>query len=273
MKINYFRSLWGAHLPSHEENIAATREAGFDGIEYIALPDDAERRAFGEQLKIHDLDFILQLGTGAGTGPAIGPETPDEHMQSLENEYSSGLDLNPLFANAHSGRDIFSPEDNLRIIEKGMQLEITHGLDLLHETHRGRATSTLPATRELIRQRPDLKLTADFSHWTCAHESMLEDQQEAMTEILPRVHHIHARVGNAQSPQVSDPRLPEHQDALETHLAWWKEAIRHRKEAGAESTTVTVEFGPPPYFPGDYSAEKLWDINRWMFDYLKNQLG
>lgn len=272
MNIRYFRSLWGAHLSSHEANITATREAGFDGIEYIALPDDAERRAFGEHLRANELAFILQLGTGAGTGPAIGPETPADHLQSLEHEYMLGLDLNPLFANAHSGRDIFSSTDNLSIIEKGIQLEQSHGLPLLHETHRGRATSTLPTTLELVRKQPVLKLTADFSHWTCTHESMLQDQTESMAEVLHHVHHIHARVGNEQSPQVSDPRLPENKEVLETHLAWWQEAIRHRREAEAELITVTVEFGPPPYFSSDYSAEKLWEINCWMLNYLKNEL-
>jgi sugar phosphate isomerase/epimerase len=273
MNIRYFRSLWGAQLSSHEKNIAATREAGFDGVEYIALPDDAERLAFGKHIKTHDLDFILQLGTGAGTGPAIGQQTPTDHAQSLEREFLLGLDLDPLFANAHSGRDIFSPDDNLMVMEKGAELEVAHDLTLLHETHRGRATATLPTTLELIRRQPSLKLTADFSHWTCAHESMLQDQQEAMAEILPHVHHIHARVGNEQSPQVGDPRSAENKEALDTHLGWWKEVIRLRREAGAEEVTVTVEFGPPPYFSGDYTAEKLWEINCWMLDYLKKELA
>lgn len=273
MNIRYFRSLWGAPLSSHEKNIAATREAGYDGIEYIAIPDDAARAAFGAQIKAHNLDFILQLGTGAGTGPAVDQQTPLDHLQSLDREFLLGLDLNPLFVNAHSGRDTFSIEENLSIFEKASELEQTHGLAVLHETHRGRATATLPATLEWVRRQPELKLTADFSHWTCAHESMLQDQEEAMAQILAHVHHIHARVGNEQSPQISDPRAPENKGALEIHLNWWKQAILHRKEAGAEQVTITVEFGPPPYFYGEYTAEKLWEINGWMLEYLRTELG
>lgn len=272
MEIKYFRSLWGMHLPTIEENIVATHEAGFDGIEYIALPDDAERHAFGKQLKTNDLDFILQIGTGAGTGPSIGPESNTEHLRTLEREFRLGVDLNPIFVNAHSGRDIFSHAQNAPLFEKSKTLEKENQLLILHETHRGRATATLPTTLELIRQFPSLKLTADFSHWTCAHESMLQDQEEALAEILPRVHHIHARVGSEQSPQIDDPRAVEHKQELEIHLEWWKRIIRHRRESGSQQITITVEFGPPPYFNGIYSPEKLWDINRWMMEYLKHEL-
>ena len=275
MTIKYFRSLWGMHLPTIEENIIATREAGFDGIEYIALPDAAERRAFGDQVKANDLDFILQLGTGAGTGPAIGPESPAEHLHTLESEFLLGLKLDPILVNCHSGRDIFSFDDNLKLVRKTEELEKQHQVPVLLETHRGRASSTVPRTMELLQLVPSLKLTADFSHWTCAHESLLEDQQESMAEILPRVHHIHARVGNGQSPQIRDPRdlsHPADRLAFDAHLDWWKQIINDRRAAGDDTMTITVEFGPPPYYQSEFSAEKLWQINCWMKDFLKQEL-
>lgn len=272
MKLKFFRSLWGAHLPTHSENIAATREAGFDGIEYIALPDDQERRHFGEQLTAHQLDFILQLGTGAGTGPAIGPETPQQHADSFEHEYLLGMELSPLLVNSHTGRDIFTPDENHLTFERAARLESEHGIPVFHETHRGRATSTVPATLAILGRYPGIKFTSDLSHWTCAHESLLEDQQQSLQSIAPHIHHIHARVGNAQSPQISDPRDPVHADALNAHLRFWKQVISHRFNAGHELTTITVEFGPPPYFPGEFCADKLWEINRHFLAYLKENL-
>ena len=272
MNVRFFRSLWGMHLPSLEENIAITQAAGFDGVEYIALPDQYERQNFSHYLQRHNLKFILQLGTGSGTGPSIGNESPENHCKSLQHEFLLGIDLNPLFINAHTGRDIFSLTENQLILDQAANLESQYNIPILHETHRGRATATIPATLDLLSQNPHLKLTSDLSHWTCTHESLLEDQKESLSKIAPHVHHIHARIGDAQCPQVSDPRDLQHQNALLAHMRFWKEIIIQRHRNGHDNTTVTVEFGPPPYYRDHFSGNKLWEINCWMFEYLKEHL-
>lgn len=273
MKIRYFRSLWGAPSDSLSKNLSATKDAGFDGIEFIAPARIEERRNLRSELDSHGLDFILQLGTGEGTGPAIGPESPLSHLKDLEREMSYVEDLQPILANSHTGRDIFSFEDNLQIFQRACELEAFHGVELLHEVHRGRATGNVPATLGYLRGLPGLFLTADLSHWTCAHESLLEDQAASMEVILPRVKHIHARVGDSQRPQVDDPLDKRNAKALEAHMRFWKSIVRHRQNAGADLLTVTVEFGPPPYFLGDADPKRLWEINCSFREYLSRELS
>ena len=273
MKIKYFRSLWGAHLPSMRENISATKEAGFDGIEFIAMPDQAECEEFGALMEEYGLEFILQVGSGAGTGPAVGPEGVEEHIRSLRKEIQIGAGLKPLFVNAHAGRDWFGIDENIRIIEAGHEEVAKHGLELLVETHRGRMTYSVPNTLDLVRRCEGLQLTADLSHWTCVHESLLSDQHLSLVALIERMGHIHARVGDDQKPQVDDPFAEENKAALDAHLRLWKQIVESRVSRECEVTTVTVEHGPKPYWPNEEDKSKLWQINCKMKDLLQVELG
>jgi hypothetical protein len=123
---------------------------------------------------------------------------------------------------------------------------------------------------------PDLKLAADFSHWCCVHESLLEDQEPALASAIQRSFHLHARVGHPEGPQVSDPRAPEWQPAVEAHLAWWQRIVDHRRRDGAELLTVCPEFGPPDYMPTlPYTRQPvadLWELNCHMKRLLESRL-
>lgn len=39
---------------------------------------------------------------------------------------------------------------------------------------------SLPETNDYLEKHQELKLTLDIPHWTCVHESLLEDQKEAL---------------------------------------------------------------------------------------------
>ena len=94
---------------------------------------------------------------------------------------------------------------------------------------------------------------------------------------MPSVEHIHARVGWAQGPQVSDPRAPEWKAALEAHLRWWDQVVDQKRKAGAERFTIAPEFGPPPYLPlAPFTQKPLadqWDINVYMMELLRKRYG
>ena len=123
---------------------------------------------------------------------------------------------------------------------------------------------------------PDLKLNLDISHWMVVHESLLEAQQEELKEIIDRSYHIHARVGHAEGPQVSDPQAPEWKKAVERHLNIWEEIIRKRWQK-QDYFTVTTEFGPPDYMPTlPYShlpVTDQWQANVYMMQALKKRLN
>ncbi len=113
----------------------------------------------------------------------------------------------------------------------------------------------------------NLKLCCDFSHWVCVCERLIDDQTAIIAQCAQRAIHLHARVGYEEGPQVPDPRAPEYRQHLEAHERWWDIIWSAQKQRGMEESTLTPEFGPPPYlhtlaYTGTPVA-KLWEICNW----------
>lgn len=84
----------------------------------------------------------------------------------------------------------------------------------------------------LLREFPELYITADFSHWCNVCESLLDDQKAHLDLAISRAIHIHGRVGLRSGPQVPDPGAPEYAEELRVHLGWWTDIARGRREEG-----------------------------------------
>jgi sugar phosphate isomerase/epimerase len=244
------------------------KDGGYDGVEMGAPADPAERKTLRSLLDELGLEIIAQQWTQG--------DSAAEHIASFAQQFTRGLELRPLLVNSHTGVDYYTAADNIAILEAAAAIEHTHGVPLVHEIHRGRATFSTTSTLQLLEAVPSMKLTADFSHWCCVHESLLENQARAVNRAIERSHHIHARVGHPEGPQVSDPRAPESQDALETHLRWWQAIADQHKTRGAGFLTVCPEFGPPGYMPTlPFTRQPVasqWEINLFMKDLLKRRL-
>lgn len=79
---------------------------------------------------------------------------------------------------------------------------------------------------EVLIRIDGLKINADFSHWCCVCESLLDAEESHMAAVIERTIHIHGRVGYAEGPQVSDPRAPEYHKELERHEDWWERIVQ-----------------------------------------------
>ena len=250
-----------------EGSLRQIRAAGFDGVE-LGVPDRLDQCPPLRQLldELGLLVIVQQFTRGA---------TPEEHAASFASQYERAVALRPVGVNSHTGKDFFPLEENLIVFRHAADCERAAGVPVWHETHRGRALFSTLSTTALLAACPDLKLTADFSHWCCVHESLLEDQPEALARAIDRTCHIHARVGHSQGPQVPDPRAPEWQTAAQAHLAWWRAIARHRREAGASRLTICPEFGPPPYMTTHPTTGQplvdLWSVNSYMRDWLVSE--
>jgi len=269
MRLRVARSKWDMDPVPLGEFLQAIAGAGFDASD-IHIP--SLRETPEETAALHarfGLPLVAMITTEG--------RTPEEHRASLEERFRLAARCAPVHINCHTGRDTFTRDENLSIVRAAHDLSARHGIPLSHETHRGRATFSAPATRALLEAMPGMRITADFSHWCCVHESLLADQAETVALAVAHSDYIHARVGHAEGPQVSDPRAPEWSAELDAHMSWWKSIAAARRAAGAAELIVCPEFGPAPYMPllphSRTPVADLWAVTLFMKDLLRTSLA
>lgn len=269
MNILFFCPRWGCESLPWEAFFLKVKEAGYDGVEMgfpFTLSAD-EKAAIIRGLKDHGLAVIGQHWQTVD-------RSFDEHGRTFKQHLYSLAELSPLFINSQTGKDYFSVEQNLALIQMADDIGRETGIKILHETHRGKWSFAAHITQQYLQLAPHIRLTLDISHWCTVAESLLEDQPEAVQTAIAHTDHLHARIGFQQGPQVTDPRAPENEAVLETHLRWWDSLITLKRAGGAKVFTITPEYGAPPYqqlLP--YTGQPItsqWDINVWMKDLLKN---
>lgn len=268
MELIYTKSKWEMWDDPLETFLQRAASDGFDAVE-VFLPALTESPAeIKHQVAAHGLRLVAQIVSDG--------DTPEAHLASMRERIDFAMETEPLFINSHTGRDIFSFEDNCEILSESSAHAAEHGLLLTHETHRGRPTYTVPDTVRYIEALPDMKLNADFSHWFCVHESDLSDQSDNVTRAIERSWHIHARVGYSEGPQVADPLAPEWLEVTRKFVDLWQRIIDTRKADKAKYLTITPEFGPPPYMPCEpHTGRPLadaWEVNVAFMHFLKKQL-
>lgn len=270
MRLIFAKAKWEASSDPLDTFLSRTTAAGFDATEIHlhSLPEEAA--VIREAHAAAGLDLIAQIHTNGETAP--------EHARSLVKHYEHAVASGALLVNAHTGCDWFRFEENCDLFRLALELEQTHGVPLVHELHRGRALYNAPGALRYAEALPDLRFTADFSHWQVVHESNdLHRQARELETIISRAHHVHARVGFCQGPQIPDPRVPEWAGQLAINTGWWQRILDARRKAGAALVTITPEFGPKPYMPTlpgtDLPVADAWEINCWMRDYLAKELA
>ncbi|HEX8605166.1 MAG TPA: TIM barrel protein [Pseudoduganella sp.] len=260
---------WGNNELSAPVFIERVQAAGFDGIE-MSLPDDgAEREDWLRRIADAGLDLVVsQWQTVFHSGFHA-------HRAALQSLLVQACAARPLLVNSQTGKDFYTQEQNEELIALADAIAREYGVPIVHEIHRSRFSGHPMLLRPYLERLPGLQLTADLSHWCAACESLLEDQPATLDTVLPRVRHIHARVGHAQGAQVPDFRAPEYAVELAAHLGWWDRIVALRRAAGAPLVTITPEFGPAPYtFRLPYSQEPVadaWELNVAMAALLRER--
>lgn len=259
---------WG-FAGSLDEYCSKAKKEGYDGIEIWWPMEKKGQDELFAALKKHSLDVGFLCGAGESNYQEhLG------HFKKMIDAAANNSVQKPLYINCHSGKDYFSFEENKAFIDHTTQLSKQTGTTICHETHRSRMLYSAPVGRQFLEKNPELKITLDVSHWCNVSESLLQDQPETMKLAVSRAEHIHARIGHAEGPQVSDPRAPEWEAAVKAHLSWW-DAIVERKRAAGETVTILTEFGPPDYMPTTpYTRQPLadqWAINVHMMHLLRKR--
>ena len=275
MKLKIFKTLWG-HTGGLDNAIAACRENGQDGLEGQPPTNPAARREFKNKLADAGLDYIAEICTAGGYVPERSA-TMFKHLESFSRQAQTALECAPNFLTVIGGCDAWSRSQSIDFF--GAASVVAAELDVVasFETHRSRSFFNPWITRDILEELPSLKLTCDFSHWCVVCERLIDTEPEILKLCAARAHHLHARVGYDQGPQVPHPAAPPYQAALAAHERWWRQIWESQKTRGFATTTLTPEFGPDGYlqshpFTGVAAAEPD-EINAWMAQRQRQQFA
>jgi sugar phosphate isomerase/epimerase len=268
LKLIFGKSKWEMWDDPLESFLERVKSSGFEATEIFL---GSLHESPSEIVRLHTSYGLRLIGQILTQG-----QTYQDHIKSLEEQFEFATQCDAVFINSHAGRDVFSFEENAQIFQRLIELSQTSGIQILVETHRGRPTYSAIETRKYLEALPELRLTADFSHWMVVHESGLDDQAANVKVAVRRADYIHARVGYAEGPQIPDPRAPEWEYAVTRHLQLWQEIINQSKTDGKETLYVTPEFGPPAYMHTapftNQPVGDVWEQNVYMKDLLASRL-
>ena len=261
---------WGLEHLDLEDFIIRVKEAGYDGIDTWAPGTIAERRRLLRLLEEYKLVMVSHQHQAAGSGI-------DAWCRDFDRQLSIASELNPVLINSHSGRDSFTFDEQLQVIDTAAGFEERTGFTVAHETHRGRMGFCPGNFDQLLRARPAMRITADLSHWVCVTESYLEHFREVVDIAIRSTVHVHARVGFPEGPQVPDPRAAQYAEAWLNFTGWWTRIISACAGRGDRQLTITPEFGPPPYMWTNVAdaqpVASQWDVNLYIREWFKSQFS
>jgi hypothetical protein len=266
MQLDIFRSLWG-HTAGHPKALDEMLEHGFCGMEARLPLVASERHEFGAFLRANQVGYIATVFTAYDVLPRQSAPVA-EHLADLDAKLGMAAELAPRFVNLLAGNDRWNLAEQVAFHGAAMELASKHGQVCVFETHRSRSLFNPWVTLELIRQLPALRFTSDISHWIVTCERLLDDPADDLSAFVERVHHIQARVGYDQGPQVPHPGAPEYARELAFHQHHWEAVWRAQQARGYAVSTLTPEFGADGYLHHlpftNVPVADLWSLNVWM---------
>jgi hypothetical protein len=247
---------------------------GFEAVEARVSNDFP---AFGKRIEDEGKELIAEIVTGceprAYVPDAAAPMRA--HLDDFRRLLDLALAADPLRITVLAGSDMWDFSSICLFYAQLLEITAQAGVSVCIETHRARPTFHPVRTAELLAEFCELELTLDVSHWCAVCERLIPGLPGILDSILPRVRHVHARVGYDQGPQVPDPRVPLFSSELDAHLSCWEAVALLREECGAEHFTITPEFGPDGYLQRHpvtgAPAADLREINRWMGGIIAGQ--
>ncbi|KAM6482104.1 hypothetical protein HDV62DRAFT_390947 [Trichoderma sp. SZMC 28011] len=218
MRILCLRSVWGFDPGHHLSNWARwfpkLKDKGYDGVE----------------VKVNMLE----------------QESDYERLRQICDQLE--LEISVL--------DDWNIEESIKFYEG--TIKIDRELDVsgfvCHETHRSRSLFSPWVTRLILEAVPELRLTADFSHWMVVGERLLDDgegDRTTMEAIVPHVSHIHTRVGTTQATQCPAPTHPDFDRERFCYERLWGNILKYQFKKNGPDALITFvpEYGPFPYHP------------------------
>lgn len=256
-RLRVHHSLWSlGRLPMNasvewtvDEKFDRVRDAGFEAVE-CWLSDENEQE---------HVDALGRCGLGLVLGHR--PFTLDDVKTTVDRAVR--LDADFVFAQP---ADAFTPlKDVARLCSEGCRIAAQAGKPFFVETHRNNFTENLPQTLQLIQEVPDIRFTADLSHFVVVGEFYGWEDERAVDHLMPvleRTSHMHGRVSNGESVQVHVGG--EDGDTPLFFVRLWATAMWHWLQSAAPGDVFPFasELGPPRYaitLPNGNEFSDRWD--------------
>jgi hypothetical protein len=157
-------------------------------------------------------------------------------------------------------------EDMVPVIEAWLRVAEQERMPIQFETHRNCITNDLYTTVQLLDAVPEMRLSADLSHYVVDREMPCPPPpplQALVTKLLERSDSFQGRI--AARGQIQVPlEFPQNAKWVTLFRRWWQHGFaswqaRHR---GEEAALVFIcELGPPDYAITDRDGQELSD--RW----------
>jgi hypothetical protein len=252
-----YQSLWAMERRrpdgqewSLDEKLEMIRDAGFDGAGVRFIDAEHARKVTGF-LRAHGMSWQAQCY----------PRSVDDLRPVLELVGELGADHVNLQPDVRP-REL---EACIPYLEGWRRLSAEAGIPVHVETHRDRMTTDLFFTLRLLDCFPDLRLTADLSHYLLGREFAwpVSDENHALIHrILDNSWGLHGRVASREQIQVQIG-FPQHREWVQLFMGWWEYAMRSwRRRAPADATlTFLCELGPREYAmtgPDGYELSDRW---------------
>jgi len=266
LQLRTVRHLWGVE-EAWETVFPKIKSNGYYAIETPPhIFSETDRTRLKALLEKNDLKFIAQIHTDSYE-PGKRSKDVKVHLDSLRQQMEIARDFGAIFTNSHSGYDGWSPKEKEQFFGEALQIEKHFGITIAHETHRRRIFYNPWDTRDYLEKFPELKVTADLSHFFCVLSNDLYGEMDVVQKIAKHTVYTHARVGYDNGPQVNDPRDPANERWVECHEKCWEEIWKSQSDRKVDYTYMAPEFGPPGYMHvqpwTQMPVTSLWDICEW----------
>jgi hypothetical protein len=240
-----YQSLWaterripGTRELSVEERFDRAKASGFDGmaIDFGAISLDAARAAAPNYVRSGLRSLLIAF---------------PQSIEALRPALRFGKEIgSPFVIVVGQVMPIRVPE-MIEVVEAWLAIAREERMPIQFETHRNCITNDLFATLQLLDAVPQMRLSADLSHYVVDREMPCPPPAEMramISKVLGRADSFQGRV--AARGQIQLPlAFPQNRKWVELFLAWWEEGLSSfASRSGPDADAIFLcELGPPEY--------------------------
>lgn len=218
---------WTAGPRTTDEFLTATVKAGYEGVQ-VFLPEHAEdARAAG-------------LADASGIGTARTTDDADAVVGMWAGSVASSLTL-------HLGTGFETADEARALIERTLATADRHEVDVLIETHRATLFQDPARALVLVEEFPELRFTADLSHWYTGVEMVygdLDAKLQVLGPVFDRCRMIHGRISDPGCIQVAVAGADDPSDHVEHFRRMWRAVLGGCRTEQVERIPFVVELLP-----------------------------